>query len=147
MVEFPAGAKIHFNLTADAPMNSFWIPSLGGQLMAMPGMSAQLNLEASTQGVYKGYSAVLSGKGFAGMTFDARAVSQADYVSWVASVKSSNNPLNVDTYEALAKPSEYNATALYAPADPNLYNYILQKYMAPSRTDMPMKMDTQMHMP
>src|SRR5665213_829593 len=69
MLEIPENSPIHFEITADAPMNSFWIPSLGGQIMAMPGMTTQLNLLASSIGTFNGVSANISGAGFAGMAF------------------------------------------------------------------------------
>ena len=37
-VRFPDNTPINFEITADAPMNSFWIPQLGGQIYAMPAM-------------------------------------------------------------------------------------------------------------
>ena len=61
LVEFPADVPVRFELTADAPMNSFWVPSLGGQIMVMPGMQTQLNLMASRVGDYQGASANISG--------------------------------------------------------------------------------------
>ena len=45
-VQFPKDTPIHFEITADAPMNSFWIPHLGGQIYAMPKMKTELNLIA-----------------------------------------------------------------------------------------------------
>ncbi len=32
-VQFPRSTPIHFEITADAPMNSFWIPQLGDRSM------------------------------------------------------------------------------------------------------------------
>ena len=45
-VQFPKDTPIHFEITADAPMNSFWIPHLGGQIYAMPKMKTELHLIA-----------------------------------------------------------------------------------------------------
>ena len=56
-------------------MNSFWIPHLGGQIYAMPGMKTLLHLIADEPGDYRGSSANLSGEGFAGMVFTAKAAS------------------------------------------------------------------------
>ncbi len=81
MVEFPAQTPINFVITADAPMNSLWIPQLAGQIYAMPGMSTQLHLESFSVGTYDGSSANLSGAGFSGMKFKAHAVSQADPIN------------------------------------------------------------------
>ena len=71
-VQFPEKTPINFELTADAPMNSFWIPQLGGQIYAMPGMSTKLHLIANEAGSYRGSSSNISGNGFAGMIFTAK---------------------------------------------------------------------------
>ena len=44
-VQIPKETPIRFEITADAPMNSFWIPHLGGQIYAMPKMKTELNLD------------------------------------------------------------------------------------------------------
>ncbi|HVW82657.1 MAG TPA: COX aromatic rich motif-containing protein [Candidatus Paceibacterota bacterium] len=126
----PAGVPVTFELTADAPMNSFWIPALGGQIMVMPGMLTQLNLEASRAGSYPGFSANISGEGFSGMAFEAEALPPADFAAWAASA-SSSVPLD---YPALAAPSENVAPATYAGLPPGLLDSIMMSYMAPAST-------------
>src|SRR6185503_9828854 len=87
-IQIPVGTPVQFELTADeAPMNSFWIPQLGGQLYAMTGHQNRLNLMADTAGDYSGSAAEINGPGFAGMKFMARANSQAGFDQWVQSVK------------------------------------------------------------
>ena len=146
LLEFPEGSPVHFEITADAPMNSFWIPALGGQIMAMPGMTTQLNLMATSRGDFNGFSGNISGAGFAGMTFTARAVSQGDFDAWVQSIKQTSNPLSVSVYDALAAPSEYNPVASYSPVDPSLYTDIIMKFMTPASalqgTQNPVPMST-----
>ncbi len=138
LVEFPENTPVHFYITSDAPVNSFWIPSLGGQIMAMPGMTTQLNLAASSIGNFNGFSAEISGDGFAGMAFTAKSVSSSDFAVWVQSVKQPNaTPLNSTTYAALAKPSEYNPVSYYSPIDPELYTENVMKYMMPPSDSMP----------
>jgi cytochrome o ubiquinol oxidase subunit 2 len=113
-------------------MNSFWIPQLGGQIYAMPGMSTQLHLLASTNGAFYGSSANINGRGFADMHFMARATSAADFYTWVNGVRQSQNRLDSLAYSRLAAPSVNNPRAYYALAAPDLYNSILSKYMAPN---------------
>jgi cytochrome o ubiquinol oxidase subunit 2 len=134
-VQFPKDTPIHFVITADAPMNSFWIPQLGGQIYAMPGMSTQLNLMADGVGTYAGSSANLSGEGFAGMKFTARSSTETDFNSWVDQVRTSRNSLNQATYSALAKPSKDSPPTFYSSAQMGLYDTVIMKFMAPS-TDM-----------
>lgn len=127
-VQFPDNTPIKFDVTADAPMNSFWIPQLGGQIYAMPAMRSQLHLIADQPGSYRGASANISGDGFAGMTFTAVACSQAEFDAWVASTAASS-PLNLNTYQELAKPSQYHPVTYYRLEKADLFDWILMKYM------------------
>ncbi len=130
-VQFPQKTPIKFEITSDAPMNSFWIPSLGSQIYAMSGMSTTLHLMANSSGSYRGSSANISGKGFAGMHFTARSTTDEAFDSWVGRVKNTGTSLNKDTYEALAKPSTNNPTIYYSLTEPNLYDTVILKYVAP----------------
>lgn len=130
-LEIPAGTPVHFKLTADAPMNSFWIPSLGGQIMVMPGMETQLNLLASEPGAYDGYSANISGKGFAGMHFKANAVAQGEFDAWVEHAKESGSALTTAQYLKLAQPSTDVPVSYYASVNPDLYTGIIMNQMMP----------------
>lgn len=130
-VSFPEKTPVNFRITADAPMNSFWIPSLGGQVYAMSGMTTQLHLSADTVGSYDGSSANISGEGFAKMRFTAQSRSRADFDAWVQKTKSSAD-LTMDAYTTLAKPGVSAEPAYYALSDTGLYDKIVMKYMAPS---------------
>lgn len=130
-VQFPEKTPISFELTSDAPMNSFWIPQLSGQIFAMSGMVTKLHLMSDEAGSYRGSSANISGKGFAGMTFTAKSTSQADFNSWVNEVKESSKPLHNETYKQLAKPSENQPESFYRLADEGLFDWIVMKYMIP----------------
>lgn len=133
-IQFPVDTPVHFVITADAPMNSFWIPELGGQIFAMAAMRTELYLIANKMGDYRGVSANISGLGFAGMTFTARASSEEDFNQWVSQVKKSNDVLNIDSYKKLALPSENNPVAYYQLGYFDLFNWILMKDMMPSKT-------------
>lgn len=130
-VQFPEDTPVNFEITADAPMNSFWIPQLGGQVYAMAGMITKLHLMADKQGIYTGSSANISGEGFAGMKFTARSTTDADYETWIQSVRQSSNALDYETYEKLAEPSKDNPATYYVLSDDKLYSRVLMKYMAP----------------
>jgi cytochrome o ubiquinol oxidase subunit II len=130
-LQFPVNTPVNFEITSDAPMNSFWIPQLGGQIYAMTGMSTQLHLMATKAGDYGGKSANISGKGFSGMTFTARASSQKSFNDWVNRVYPSYNPLSLSAYSQLAKPSENNHVEYFSSVDSSLYDSIISKYMGP----------------
>ena len=131
-VQFPEKTPIHFEITADAPMNSFWIPQLGGQIYAMPAMVSQLHLMANEEGNFRGVSSNISGEGFAGMTFVAQASSQKHFDHWVRSVQQSGNQLNLQQYHQLVKPSAYNPEAFYILREKNLFDQIVMKYQTPA---------------
>lgn len=133
-LQIPEKRPINFRITADAPMNSFWIPQLGGQIYAMPGMRAKLHLMASETGVYMGRSSNFSGKGFAGMTFNAVATTEQDFQTWVNSVQGSSATLDWSDYERLVKPSENNAATAFGRVTTNLFDKILEKYEKPATT-------------
>ena len=137
LLEFPANVPVHFSLTADAPMNSFWIPALGGQIMVMPGMQTQLNLMASRTGDFNGYSANISGEGFADMAFKARAVTSDEFAQWLHQARM-RTLLTQSAYAKLALPSSNVPAAQYLLSDRNLYTDIMQQFSAPLRSHMHM---------
>lgn len=126
----PVNRPVEFTITSDAPMNSFWIPQLGGQIYAMAGMSTKLNLNATSVGQYRGVSANLSGAGFADMSFMADARSEEDFVSWVSSLRSNQKlpVLNEQTYDVLSRPAS-SKVLYFRSADSALYNNVIMKYM------------------
>jgi cytochrome o ubiquinol oxidase subunit II len=127
----PVDTPVHFEITADAPMNSFWVPRLGSQVYAMPGMSTSLHLEASAVGRYDGSSANISGDGFADMRFTAEASSASDFNEWVRYAQAADTPLTSSSYAKLAQPSHDAGVHYFAPSKDNLYDTIVQKYMTP----------------
>jgi cytochrome o ubiquinol oxidase subunit 2 len=133
-LELPVNIPVHFYITSDTVMNSFWIPALSGQIYAMPGMQTQLNLEANKLGSFYGSSANISGKGFAGMHFMTNSVSMSGFNNWVNKAKSSQSSLNDAMYVNLARASQNNPVSYYKnPAD-GLFNDIIQQYMLPGQS-------------
>lgn len=139
-VEFPLNTPVDLFITSDTVMNSFWVPNLSGQIYAMPGMSTQLHLIADKPGKYYGSSANISGKGFAGMNFEAYAVSQQSYNTWMSSLKKYPVHLTFNAYDKLAKPSEDNPVAYYSDVSKGLYSSVIEKYMMPQGTSASMAM-------
>lgn len=131
-VQFPEKVPLDFEITSDAPMNSFWIPRLGGQIYCMPAMRSKLHLIANGTGNFRGCSANISGKGFAGMRFIAKSSSQEEFDQWVGSVKQSPKALNFDAYRQLVEPSEYVPVSYFVLTQEDLFDRILMKYMQPS---------------
>ena len=134
LVEFPVNTPLDFYITSDSVMNSFWLPSLGGQIYAMPGMSTQLHLMADKIGDFSGMSANISGKGFSQMTFIAKAVANKNYLNWLNNARSKPHPLDDKSYSLLSKPTVNNPIELYFPVKQNLYNNVVMKYMLPKNS-------------
>ncbi len=124
---FPVDRQLAFSITADAPMNSFWIPQLGGQIYAMTGMQTKLHLVADEIGIFDGTGANYSGDGFSRMRFKAHALSQEDFDRWTEEVRQSPYLLNTDTYPALAAPSVAKVI-YYGAVDREMFNTIIAKF-------------------
>ncbi len=130
-IQIPKDTPIHFKITADAPMNSFWIPELGGQIYAMPKMQTELFLMAEETGDFRGSSANLSGEGFAGMSFVTRASTEEEYQKWVEQAKQSSKNLDFSSYSQLSAPSKNNPVEIFRLKDESLFHQVIAKYMHP----------------
>ncbi|HVS78895.1 MAG TPA: ubiquinol oxidase subunit II [Candidatus Saccharimonadales bacterium] len=136
LLEVPVNVPLNFELTSDSVMNSFWVPALGGQIYTMPGMSTQVHLMATQAGSYAGSSANISGQGFAGMAFTAKAVNPSQFNEWLGQRQRSPDQLNLAAYNSLAKPSQNNPVTYYSRVQNGLYDDIIMKYMAPGSNGM-----------
>lgn len=132
-LQIPVNTPIRFEITADAPMNSLWIPELGGQIYAMPAMRTELNLIATEPGDFRGSSANISGEGFAGMHFIAKATSESEYNEWLKKAKSATDSLSFKNYPELAAPSQNVPPQVYHLQDNQLFNEIMMQYTHPKK--------------
>ena len=124
----PVDTPVNFSITSDAPMNSFWIPQLGGQIYAMSGMSTKLHLSAREAGDYRGSSANISGEGHASMNFIAKARSEADYKQWIQAARNEGDTLDAAVYEQLRLPEIQSDVSYYKLTSPGLYDNIVERY-------------------
>jgi len=125
--EIPAGVPVNFEITADAPMNAFWVPALGGMIMAMPGMVNPLSLQADWPGDYQGYSALYSGAGFADMRFSVRVRTESDFKAWLGFMRTVHEPLDQSAYELLAAPGT-TTQMTFSNAAPGLFAGIVARF-------------------
>lgn len=126
---FPANVPVEFRITSVNVMNSFFIPQLGSQIYAMPGMRTQLHLIADVPGSYDGISSNYSGRGFSDMKFKAIAASQDEFNRWLDKVKRSTVKLDLARYKELEAPSDKNPVAYFSSIKPGLFGCILHQYM------------------
>lgn len=133
-LHIPEKTPIHLRLTADeAPMNSFWIPQLSGQIYAMTGMTTQLHLMADGLGEYRGHAVEINGEGYSGMTFLTKSSSQKEFEAWVAEVKKSPSQLTEEVYAEMVKPAIDQSIRLFSDVKPDLFHHIILKYMYPMK--------------
>jgi cytochrome o ubiquinol oxidase subunit 2 len=123
----PVGAPVHFRLTSNGVMNSFFVPQLGSQIYTMAGMTSQLSLQADQAGTYQGLSAQFSGDGFSDMHFEVRALPADAYAKWIADAKASAAHLDAAAYGELARQSVDVKPAAYGAIDPKLFEAIVNQ--------------------
>jgi cytochrome o ubiquinol oxidase subunit 2 len=128
-IRFPAGVPVHFRITSDTVMTSFFIPQLGSQIYAMAGMETQDNLLANEPGTFAGLNSQFSGPGFSKMHFKAIATSQQGFQDWIKEVRQSQGKLDLATLHKLEKPSFVNPVTYYSSVRPNMFEHIMHKYM------------------
>jgi cytochrome o ubiquinol oxidase subunit 2 len=127
---------IKFKITASTVMNSFYIPALAGQIYAMPGMQTQLHAVINHAGVYDGFSANYSGRGFSHMRFKFLGLSPTEFEHWVQTTKSAGGELSRRDYLQLEQPSEREPVRRYASVDAGLYQAILNRCVDASKMCM-----------
>lgn len=128
-VRFPAHTQIAFKLTSDAPMNSFQIQQLAGQIYTMNGMTTELHLLATRTGTFRGRSVSFSGAGFANMYFHAEATTQKQFKQWVAKVRTSPTQLTVAEYNKLSQPTRDIKPAYFSSPTPHLFQKVIQSFL------------------
>ena len=128
---FPANVPVSFKLTSDTVMSSFFIPQLGSQIYAMPGMQSRLHLLASEPGVYFGQNQQFSGRGYADMHFSVTVTSQKQFDAWVQETRQLPDKLDPARLQALYQPNiAYPATS-FSWVENNLFDEIMHKYRTP----------------
>ena len=131
-VQFPVNKQVKFLVTSDAPMNSFQIPQLAGQIYSMGGMQTKLHLKATHIGLYTGRSTNYSGAGFSGMHFQAKVSSRQDYQRWLQKVRDeSQSRLTITRYNQLMKDSRNNPPQYFSGVVDKLFHKIIMKFMMP----------------
>lgn len=137
-IEIPINAPVVFFITSDGPMNSLAIPRLAGQIYAMAGMRTKLYVKGTSLGEFRGFSANISGNGFAGMNFKVRVVSSEDFNQWVKTVQNAPNALTDQAFNQLTVPSENNPVEYFSSPAEGLFNKLMMKYMGPDMQGMNM---------
>ncbi len=81
----PAGTTVLLDIQSTDVIHSWWIPSLGGKVDAVPGYTTYTWFKAPHPGaLYHGQCAQLCGRSHAAMTALVKVVTPAQYTAWLA---------------------------------------------------------------
>lgn len=81
VLHIPAGEAVEVAVRSADVIHSFWIPTLGGKMDAIPGHTNIIELRADRPGRYQGICAEYCGTGHDFMHFTVEAHAPADYVA------------------------------------------------------------------
>ena len=129
----PVNRPIAFKITSNSVMNSFFIPRLGGQIYAMPGMETHLHLIADKPGHYFGENIQFNGQGFPYQHFQVDAVSVEDFEARIAKIKQSPEKLDIAQFLRLAEPSIKHPVIYYGSATPLLFEQVIDRFSCGQR--------------
>jgi cytochrome c oxidase subunit 2 len=103
----PAGVPVSLEVSAPDTdvIHSWWIPSLGGKIDAIPGTTNHTCFQADNEGVYTGQCAELCGLEHARMLASVNVVSQAEFDAWLeqrrAEQDAGSGELGKETWEGV----------------------------------------------
>jgi cytochrome c oxidase subunit 2 len=90
----PAGTTVVLDIQATDVIHSWWIPSLGGKVDAVPGYTTYTWFKALHTGVFRGQCAQLCGRQHAAMIAQVNVVPPAQYRAWLAQQRQLINQAN-----------------------------------------------------
>ncbi len=82
-MEVPVGETVILKIQANDVIHSWWIPSLGGKVDAVPGYTTYTWFKVTHAGKYRGQCAQLCGRGHAQMIAFVKAVPPSEYAAWL----------------------------------------------------------------
>jgi len=83
----PVGKKIRFVITANDVIHAWWVPALAIKKDAIPGYVNEVWTKIDVPGTYRGVCAELCGRDHGFMPIVVRAVSDAEYKTWLEGKK------------------------------------------------------------
>ena len=103
----PVGVPVRLEVTAPETdvIHSWWIPSLGGKIDAIPGVTNETWFQAENEGTYSGQCAELCGLEHAQMLASVEVVSQDEFDAWLearlSEQKAGSGELGEETWEGV----------------------------------------------
>jgi cytochrome c oxidase subunit 2 len=80
----PENTTVVLTIQSTDVIHSWWIPSLGGKVDAVPGYTTYTWFKALHTGLFHGQCAQLCGRGHAAMTAFVRVVTPSEYTAWLS---------------------------------------------------------------
>jgi cytochrome c oxidase subunit 2 len=93
-MEAPAGVTVELDIQANDVIHSWWIPSFGGKVDAVPGYTTYTWFKALHTGFFHGQCAQLCGRGHAYMVAFVRVVTPQAFKSWLTRQQALINAAN-----------------------------------------------------
>lgn len=90
----PVGVTVVLNIQSNDVIHSWWIPSLGGKVDAVPGYTTYTWFKALHTGLFHGQCAQLCGRNHAAMTALVHVVTPAQYRAWLIQQENEINQAN-----------------------------------------------------
>jgi cytochrome c oxidase subunit 2 len=90
----PKGQTVVLDIQSNDVIHSWWVPSFGGKVDAVPGYTTYTWFKALHTGFYHGQCAQLCGRDHAAMVAFVRVVTPAQYNSWLSRQQSQINSAN-----------------------------------------------------
>jgi cytochrome c oxidase subunit II len=94
----PAGVPVSLQVTAPDTdvVHSWWIPSLGGKIDAIPGVTTDTWFEAENEGTYSGQCAELCGLEHANMLASVEVMSPEEFDAWLEQQRQEQDAASVE---------------------------------------------------
>jgi cytochrome c oxidase subunit 2 len=90
----PQGETVVLSITANDVIHSWWVPSLGGKVDAVPGYTTYTWFKALKTGTFHGQCAQLCGRDHAAMVAFVKVVSPQQYQQWISQQQAAINAAN-----------------------------------------------------
>lgn len=90
----PAGQPVRIFLRSNDVVHGFYVPAFNFSRYAQPGVTNSFDFDVQRPGTYRGQCTQFCGLYHSLMLFQVKAVSQADFQSWVQQMQNSGNTSN-----------------------------------------------------
>jgi cytochrome c oxidase subunit 2 len=114
----PVDTAVVLNIDSTDVIHSWWVPSLGGQVQAVPGSISRTWFKADEVGVYQGRGTVFDGTSYPALTARVRVVEAAEYESYIEGLAADLAEAQRTVAEEVASQAEAQATAEQGGATP-----------------------------